>query len=271
MSPDPDFATTVYYSTRSRRKRAFVALGITCALSIWTIGSITGLEALLVPVHWLVQSLRMLGPCIWPTWVSKRCFMPASLFHPLPLWRLVACLNETRIFHAHDVFVLTMFSFLDVRCKSSIKYTYEDRCGDDQDQARELTQTEGNCCLEARNDAGSLRAIDRHRARTGIKAGKEAVNRAHMIRLNPTPEQVTYFKKACGVARHCYNWALAQWKQVRAEDRRVKMRDLKREYNRIKREQFPWTLEVTKCAAKQEFSHVSAALTNFFRMKEEGT
>jgi putative transposase len=92
-----------------------------------------------------------------------------------------------------------------------------------------------------------------------------------VIRLNPTPEQLTYFRKACGVARHGYNWALAQWKQARAEGRRVKMKDLKREYHRIKREEFPWALEVTKCAPEQEFANLSAALTNYFRMKEEGT
>ncbi len=46
------------------------------------------------------------------------------------------------------------------------------------------------------------------------------------------------------------------------------MKDLKREYNRIKREEFPWALEVTKCAPEQEFAHLSAALTNYFRMHE---
>jgi putative transposase len=39
------------------------------------------------------------------------------------------------------------------------------------------------------------------------------MNRAHVIRLNPTPEQAVYFRKACGVARHAYNWALARWKE----------------------------------------------------------
>ncbi len=34
---------------------------------------------------------------------------------------------------------------------------------------------------------------------------------AHKIRLNPTPEQVTYFKQACGTARFVWNWALAEW------------------------------------------------------------
>jgi transposase len=30
--------------------------------------------------------------------------------------------------------------------------------------------------------------------------------KAHKIKLNPTPEQEVYFKKACGVARFCYNF-----------------------------------------------------------------
>ncbi len=28
------------------------------------------------------------------------------------------------------------------------------------------------------------------------------MNRSHVIRLNPTPEQEVYFRKACGVAHH---------------------------------------------------------------------
>ncbi|MGI9058006.1 MAG: RNA-guided endonuclease InsQ/TnpB family protein [Ktedonobacteraceae bacterium] len=94
---------------------------------------------------------------------------------------------------------------------------------------------------------------------------------AHIIRLNPTPEQATYFHKACGVARHAYNWALARWKDYRAEGKRVKIKDLKAEYNKIKGEQFPWCYEVTKCAPEQEFSNLGHALANYWRMKEEGT
>jgi len=97
------------------------------------------------------------------------------------------------------------------------------------------------------------------------------MNRSHVIRLNTTPEQETYFRKACGVARHAYNWALARWKEARAEGKRVKMKDLKAEYNKIKGEQFPWCYEVTKCAPEQEFSHLGQAFANYWRMKEEGT
>lgn len=97
------------------------------------------------------------------------------------------------------------------------------------------------------------------------------MQRAHVIRLNPTPEQEVYFRKACGVARHAYNWALARWKEARAKGERVKIKDLKAEYNRIKREQFPWVYEVTKCAPEQAFSDLNHAFANYFRKKQEGT
>ena len=95
------------------------------------------------------------------------------------------------------------------------------------------------------------------------------MHRAHVIRLNPTPEQETYFRKACGVARHAYNWALARWKEARAEGKRVTSKDLKAEYNRIKGEQFPWCYEVTKCAPEQEFSNLGQAFDNYWRMKKD--
>jgi len=97
------------------------------------------------------------------------------------------------------------------------------------------------------------------------------MNRSHVIRLNTTPEQEVYFRKACGVARHAYNWVLARWKDSRAEGKWAKIKDLKAEYNRIKGEQFPWCSEVTKCAPEQEFRHLGQAFDNYWRMKKEGT
>ena len=94
------------------------------------------------------------------------------------------------------------------------------------------------------------------------------MKRSHVIRLNPTPEQEVYFRKACGVARHAYNWALSRWKDYRAEGKWAKIKDLKSEYNRIKGEQFPWCYEVTKCSPEQEFSHLGQAFANYWRMKE---
>jgi hypothetical protein len=63
-----------------------------------------------------------------------------------------------------------------------------------------------------------------------------------------------------------YNWALARWKDYRSQGRRVKMKDLKAEYNQIKGGQFPWVYEVTKCAPEQEFANLGQAFDNYWRI-----
>ena len=37
--------------------------------------------------------------------------------------------------------------------------------------------------------------------------------RGHIIALDPNNTQATHLKKACGVARFAYNWALAEWQK----------------------------------------------------------
>jgi putative resolvase len=60
-------------------------------------------------------------------------------------------------------------------------------------------------------------------------------------------------------------------KDARREGRRVKIKDLKREYNQVKGEQFPWAYEVTKCAPEQEFANLEQAFDHYWRMRAEGT
>ncbi len=95
------------------------------------------------------------------------------------------------------------------------------------------------------------------------------MQRAHKIRLNPTPDQANYFWRASGTARFVYNWALERWKQNRAAGVHMSFADLKKEFNAIKRQQFPFVYEVTKCAAEHEFSNLSQAFANYWRMKRE--
>ena len=65
--------------------------------------------------------------------------------------------------------------------------------------------------------------------------------RAHKIRLHPTEEQKNYFTRAAGVARFVWNWALAQWdRQYQAGEKPTALK-LKKHFNEIRREQFPWT------------------------------
>jgi hypothetical protein len=47
------------------------------------------------------------------------------------------------------------------------------------------------------------------------------------------------------------------------------MKDLKAHYNRIKREQFPWCYEVTKCTPELVFRSLRQAFENYWHMKKE--
>jgi putative transposase len=88
--------------------------------------------------------------------------------------------------------------------------------------------------------------------------------RAHKIRLHPTPEQEAYFRKAAGTARFAFNWGLAEIKRALKDGRTPESAlDLKRRFNAIKRETFPWVYEITKCAVEGAFRNLGAALSNF--------
>ncbi len=90
---------------------------------------------------------------------------------------------------------------------------------------------------------------------------------AHKICQNPTPEQAMYFAKAAGIARFVWNWALAEWnRQYEAGEKPTALK-LKKQFNEIRREQFPWTWEVTKNASDQPFLDLGKAFTAFFEGK----
>lgn len=71
--------------------------------------------------------------------------------------------------------------------------------------------------------------------------------RVHKIQLYPNNKQATYFVKACGVARFAYNWGLSEWKLKYEAGETVKETNLWRALNAVKREQYPWMREITKC------------------------
>jgi putative transposase len=101
---------------------------------------------------------------------------------------------------------------------------------------------------------------------------------AHRIKMNPTPEQVEYLKRACGTRRFVYNWGREQWeKQYQAykheqetvpEEQRVLTPPnafaLKKQFNAIREEVYPWTYDVTKCVVEGAFDDLKKAYDNFF-------
>jgi putative transposase len=93
---------------------------------------------------------------------------------------------------------------------------------------------------------------------------------SHKIRLTPNNKQATYFAKAAGTARFAYNWALAEWQTQYAawkDDNSLpkpSQFSLRKQLNAIKREQFPWMLEVTKNAPQMAIIQLGAGFKNFF-------
>ena len=118
---------------------------------------------------------------------------------------------------------------------------------------------------------------------------------AHKIELIPNQAQREYFAKACGVSRFSYNWALANWNSQyqdwkKAEEEakkngtinllsKPKEYELRKQFNAIKSEQYPFVTEVSKCAVQQAIKDLGVAFVRFFKkhliihssIKKDGT
>ena len=93
--------------------------------------------------------------------------------------------------------------------------------------------------------------------------------RSHKVRLNPTPEQEVNFRKSVGTARFVYNWGLNRWKEAKAQGlTEYGVMALKKEFNGLKEEQFPWVYEVTKSVCESAFTNLGKALKNYFDSKK---
>lgn len=90
---------------------------------------------------------------------------------------------------------------------------------------------------------------------------------AHKIEITPNNAQKTYLNKCFGVSRFVFNWGLAEWNKQYKEGLKPNGLKLKKEFNSIKKEQFPWTKEVTKWAAQQPFLNLQKSFDGFFKKK----
>ena len=97
--------------------------------------------------------------------------------------------------------------------------------------------------------------------------GSYTEQRAHWIELLPTPEQAAYFQRACGAARFTYNWALAEGTRQYEAGQQLNATALKKQFNAMKHQQFPWLKDVHRDAHSQPFAHLSKAFQRFFQGK----
>jgi len=92
----------------------------------------------------------------------------------------------------------------------------------------------------------------------------------HKIELAPNNHQRAFFARACGVARFAWNWALDEWKRQYEAGEKPNEAALRRQLNAIKKDEFPWMLEVPKSAPQQAIKDLGAAFGHFFRRLKQG-
>lgn len=88
--------------------------------------------------------------------------------------------------------------------------------------------------------------------------------RGHVIRLDPTVKQTNALARAAGVSRFTYNWALAEWSRQYRAGERPSAAKLKKQFNGLKGEAFPWVYESPRDANSQAFTDLNSAFSNFF-------
>ena len=91
------------------------------------------------------------------------------------------------------------------------------------------------------------------------------VTRSHKIALDPTPEQEQQFRRAAGVARFTWNWALAEWQRQYKAGLKPTALGLKKQFNAVKGDLFPWVYDSPRDANAQPFANLGRAYANFFR------
>jgi putative transposase len=90
---------------------------------------------------------------------------------------------------------------------------------------------------------------------------------AHKIALDPNAAQRLYFARAVGTARFAWNWALAEWKAQYKAGGKPSDVSLRRDLNKVKRQQFPWVYDVSKCVVQEGIIDLGAAFRAFFEKR----
>lgn len=103
---------------------------------------------------------------------------------------------------------------------------------------------------------------------------KVKTHQAFRYELKPNNKQERLFIKSCGVARFAYNWGLSRrielYRNHEGRDRYTTSVNQSRELNVIKRIEFPWMYEVSKCVPVAALRDLDRAYTNFYRRIKEG-
>lgn len=94
-------------------------------------------------------------------------------------------------------------------------------------------------------------------------------NKAYRYELDPNNSQRSALAQHAGVARFAYNWGLeqriAQYKNNQGDDRFTDAMKQNKLLNSLKKDQFPWMYETSKCAPQEALRDLHRAFKNFYR------
>jgi putative transposase len=99
---------------------------------------------------------------------------------------------------------------------------------------------------------------------------ERTIQLSHKIALVPTAEQAIYSGKASGTARFTWNWALAEWSRQFDAGDKPDVNSLKKAFNAVKYQQYPWLAEIHRDAHAEPFNNLGRAWAKFFKALKGG-
>jgi len=98
------------------------------------------------------------------------------------------------------------------------------------------------------------------------------IQRGYKTELDPNNKQITLLLKNAGAARFAYNWALNIKKQAFENKTKIPNAiELHRSLNELKKTEFPWMYESSKCSPQEALRNCDRAFDNFFRRCKQKT
>ena len=100
---------------------------------------------------------------------------------------------------------------------------------------------------------------------------KLQIHRGYKTELQLNKAQQTHCRQHAGCARFAYNWGLQRKIAEYAKTGKAPTAiDLNRELNRLKKTEFPWMYDVSKCAPQEALRNLDQAFRHFFRRIRQG-
>lgn len=97
------------------------------------------------------------------------------------------------------------------------------------------------------------------------------IQQAYRYELKPNNKQRTLLAKHAGTARFAYNWGLSRRiEEYKTEGKSSNAIKQHRQLNALKKTEFPWMYEVSKCAPQEALRDLERAYENFFRRLKAG-